>query len=155
MSFLQNLLAASTAFNTAQEYAAAICAAVQPTTFSTRRRAAQGLCERHSCARVLCLMPTEGERRAARKAVEEQVRAILPDMFEGYVTDEHLWIIADAAVWAAEDAGRKGGEDMKKGTGRLKSPDHGTACMPFLSVLRRPLGLSRGRGAPLASSTRA
>ena len=42
VSFLQNLLASSTAFNTAQEYAVAICAAVQPTTFSTRRGAARG-----------------------------------------------------------------------------------------------------------------
>jgi hypothetical protein len=60
-------------------------------------------------------MPTEDERRAARKAVEVQVRAILPDMFEHYVTDEHLWIIADAAVWAAEDARNKtlAGTDKK------------------------------------------
>jgi hypothetical protein len=49
-------------------------------------------------------MPTDDERRAAKAAVEEQVRAILPDMFESYVTDEHLWVISDAAVWAAEAA---------------------------------------------------
>jgi hypothetical protein len=42
VSFLQTLLSSSTVFNSAQEYAAAICAAVQPSTFSTRRRAARG-----------------------------------------------------------------------------------------------------------------
>jgi hypothetical protein len=52
-------------------------------------------------------MPGEDERRAAKKAVEEQVRAILPDMFESYVTEEHLWLISDAAVWAAEAARKK------------------------------------------------
>jgi histone H3/H4 len=52
-------------------------------------------------------MPDEAERRAAKKAVEEQVKAIVPDMFESYITEEHLWIISDAAVWAAEDARRK------------------------------------------------
>jgi hypothetical protein len=52
-------------------------------------------------------MPTEDERRAAKKAVEEQVRAIVPDWLESNITDEHLWIISDAAVWAAEDARRK------------------------------------------------
>jgi hypothetical protein len=49
-------------------------------------------------------MPTDDERRAAKAAVEVQVRAILPDMFESYVTDDHLWAISDAAVWAAEKA---------------------------------------------------
>jgi hypothetical protein len=56
-------------------------------------------------------MPTEDERLAAKKAVEEQVKAILPDMFEGYVTEEHLWTISDSAVWAAEAARKKGAKD--------------------------------------------
>jgi hypothetical protein len=47
-------------------------------------------------------MPSPEERRAAFGAVHEQVKAIMPDMFESYVTDEHIWVIADAALWAAE-----------------------------------------------------
>ena len=55
----------------------------------------------------------------------------MPDMFESYVTDEHLWVIADAALWAAEAARtklwrtrtRQKDDLMNKGTGRLKSPD--------------------------------
>jgi hypothetical protein len=52
-------------------------------------------------------MPTEAERKAAKTAVEIQVKAIVPDWLESHITEEHLWIISDAAVWAAEDARNK------------------------------------------------
>jgi hypothetical protein len=52
-------------------------------------------------------MPSDEERRAAFKAVKEQVQAIVPDMFESYITDEHIWTIADSALWAAEAAREK------------------------------------------------
>jgi hypothetical protein len=60
-------------------------------------------------------MPSDEERRAAFKAVHEQIKAIMPDMFEGYVTDEHIWVIADSALWAAEAARDKSlaGTDKK------------------------------------------
>jgi hypothetical protein len=63
-------------------------------------------------------MPSDEERRAAFKAVQEQVKAIIPDMFEGYVTDEHIWVIADSALWAAEAArGSKALAEMDKKPG--------------------------------------
>jgi hypothetical protein len=41
---------------------------------------------------------------AAFIAVKKQVQAIVPDMFESYITDEHIWVISDSALWAAEQA---------------------------------------------------
>jgi hypothetical protein len=52
-------------------------------------------------------MPSKAERKAAFEAVKEQVKAIVPDAFESYITDEHMWVISDSAVWAAEAAREK------------------------------------------------
>jgi hypothetical protein len=52
-------------------------------------------------------MPSPEERRAAFKAVQEQVKAIVPDWLESNITDEHIWTISDSAVWAAEEAREK------------------------------------------------
>jgi hypothetical protein len=49
-------------------------------------------------------MPTDNERLDAFNAVKVQIQAIVPDMFESYITDEHIWTISDSAVWAAEKA---------------------------------------------------
>lgn len=60
-------------------------------------------------------MPTDAERRAAFAAVKIQVQAIVPDMFESYITDEHIWDISDSAVWAAEKARKEAKTDEGSG----------------------------------------
>ena len=49
-------------------------------------------------------MPTDKERRAAFAAVKEMIAAMVPAMFRGYITDDKVWEVSDAAVWAAEQA---------------------------------------------------
>ncbi len=49
-------------------------------------------------------MPPDHERLAAFKAVKQMVTNLVPAMFSSYVTDEKVWDVSDAALWAAEEA---------------------------------------------------
>ena len=52
-------------------------------------------------------MPLDHERLAAFKAVKEMITNLVPAMFRSYVTDEKVWDVSDAALWAAEEARTK------------------------------------------------
>jgi hypothetical protein len=49
-------------------------------------------------------VPPDHERLAAFKAVKDMITNLVPAMFRSYVTDQKVWDVSDAALWAAEEA---------------------------------------------------